>query len=216
MAYFPFFIDIRNKECLVIGGGTVAYRKIAALLEFDAGITVIAPKVCQEVEALQDRIRLILREYRETDLKQVFMVIAATNDPLLNSTIAKACRERNILMNAVDELENCSFLFPAYIKQGEITVGVTTSGSSPLLAGYIKKILREAIPDYFEELVHILGKYRKLMKERIRDAKKRSAAIRELTEHGIRNGGLLTEEDMEDILHRQRELGEEADFEENH
>lgn len=216
MAYFPFFIDIKNKECLVIGGGTVAYRKITALLEFDAKITVIAPKVCRKVEALKDRIRLILREYRETDLEHAFMVIVATNDTLLNSTIAKACMDRKILMNAVDELENCSFLFPAYIKQGDITVGVTTSGSSPLLAGYIKKILREAIPDYFEEFVRILGQYRKWMKERICDAGKRSAALRELTELGIRNRGLITAEDVEDILHRQGELGEEADLEEYH
>ncbi len=216
MAYFPFFIDIKNKKCLVIGGGTVAYRKIAALLEFDAQITVIAPKVCQEVKALQDRIKLILREYRETDLEDVFFVIAATNDSLLNSTISKACFERNILINAVDELENCNFLFPAYIKQGNITVGITTSGNSPLIAGRLKRILREAIPDYYEELVNILGEYRKLFKERICDTEKRSAALRELTELGIQQQGLITTEDAKGILYRQEALGKETNLEEDH
>jgi siroheme synthase-like protein len=216
MAYFPFFIDIKNKKCLVIGGGTVACRKIEALLEFEANITVIALKVCQEVKAMQDRIRLILREYRDTDLDNAFFVIAATNDTLLNSAIAKACLERNILINAVDELENCSFLFPAYIKQGNITVGITTSGSSPLLAGHIKRSLREAIPDYYEELVNILGGYRKSIKERIGDTGKRSAALRELTELGIHKQGLITAEDVDRIIERQAVLGREANLEEDH
>jgi siroheme synthase-like protein len=216
MAYFPFFIDIKNKKCLVIGGGTVACRKIEALLEFETNITVIAPKVCQEVKMMQDRIELMLREYRDTDLDNAFFVIAATNDTRLNSAISKACLERNILINTVDELENCNFIFPAYIQQGNITVGITTSGSSPMLAGHIKRSLREAIPDYYEELVNILGGYRKSIKERIGDIGKRSAALRELTELGIQRQGLITAEDVERIIDRQEALGREDNLEEDH
>lgn len=213
MAYFPFFIELKNKKCCVVGGGMVAYRKIAALLEFDADITVISPVLCEDIRKLGDRLHIIPRACEEKDIEDAFLVIAATDDGKVNAGIAKACRDRKILVNTVDEIENCSFLFPAYVKRGDISIGVTTSGKSPAMAGVIKKAILEALPGYYEALVDALGKYRDYVKERVSSSVERSAIFKELASVGMKKKGKIIKADVELAIrgqeHKERAKEEE-------
>lgn len=200
MAYFPFFVDIKNKKCLIAGGGKVAYRKILALLDFEADITVVAPVVIDEIRALDDRIHIRMGEYEEKDLEGTFFIIAATNNSDMNARIAADCRKRNLLVNAVDEIDKCDFLFPAYIKKGNISIGVTTSGHSPVMAGHIRKEVSERLPDFYEVLVDTLGSYREYVKNTVATESKRADIMKELARIGIENKGRLTESDLRAVI----------------
>ncbi len=205
MAYFPFFIEVKDKKCIVFGGGPVAFRKILALLEFEANITVIAPAICGEIAELGDKIILCFREYKKKDIADAFFVIAATGDRTVNSAIAKACRDKKILINVVDVMEECDFLFPAYVKKGRISVGITTSGSSPLMAGRIRKAIDQELPDYYEEVVDSLGSYREYIKKTILSEHKRAEVWKELADICIEKKCRLTSEEVEAVLARYTE-----------
>lgn len=203
MAYFPFFVNIKNKKCYIFGGGMVAYRKVEALLEFEADITLISPKVCDEILNLKDKLQIIHRKYREEDIDDAFFVIAATDDQKVNSDISEACMKRNILVNVVDELKECSFLFPAYVKKGDISIGITTSGKSPVMAGRMKKMIQDILPDYYETLVDTLGGFRAIIKEKIASAKVRSEIFKELAHIGVKNAGKVTMDEVDTLIKKQ-------------
>ncbi|HHV10916.1 MAG TPA: bifunctional precorrin-2 dehydrogenase/sirohydrochlorin ferrochelatase [Clostridiales bacterium] len=197
MAYFPFFVDLKGKECYVFGGGAVASRKALALLEFEAEVTVVAPKVCDEIWQRREKVMVLLREYREEDLDHAFFVIAATDRAEVNARISKACDERGLMVNRVDQPESGSCLFPAYIRQGDITVGVTTSGKSPVVAGRIKKLVESQIPAYYQGLVQVLGNCRELVKQRVPSERVRARIFKRLVDLGEEKEGNLTQEDIE-------------------
>lgn len=200
MAYFPFFVDLEGKRCLIAGGGCVAYRKVLVLLEYQPHITVIAPHICRELEALDRRITLERREFQEKDMKQADLVIAATSDQLVNRQISRLCKELRIPVNVVDVREECSFIFPALIKEKDITVGISTGGKSPTVARYLKQTFSDAIPDCLEELVEELGSYRDMVKCQVPSLKARTAIFKELARIGILNGGRLTEDQVKEVI----------------
>lgn len=127
MAYFPFMMDIERKDCLVVGGGKIACRKVTDLLQFGARVTVIANEICQEIRKVSleeaSHVGLVDRPFMESDLTGRFLVIAATNDEELNRRISKNCMDLGILANAVDIKDACSFIFPAMIKQDDLVEG---------------------------------------------------------------------------------------------
>lgn len=115
MAYFPFYIDIENKNILVVGGGTVALRKIEKLSHFKPSITVVSPKICREI--LKFNVKAVEREFDDNDLNGAFCVISATDNEQVNSHIFELCKEKNILVNTVDDKEKCGFIFPALVQK---------------------------------------------------------------------------------------------------
>ena len=137
MAYFPFYIDIENKNILVVGGGTVALRKIEKLSPFKPSITVVSPKICEEI--LKFNVKAVEREFDDNDLSGTFCVISATDNEQVNSHIFELCKEKNILVNTVDDKEKCGFIFPAIVQKNSVTAGITTSGKSPIYAKYLKE-----------------------------------------------------------------------------
>ena len=201
MAYFPFFVDLKDKKCLVVGGGEVALRKTAALLEFEAEVHVIAPIISDKICCLGDMVILYRRQYQEADLKGALCVIAATDDAGLNRMIFEQCTDRGILVNVVDVCDQCGFFFPAYLRQGPVTVGVTTSGSSPMLAGRIKKQIAQALPDY-SQTARTLGKYREYVKKNVPEQTQRNAIIREMTQFAVDENKTLTDEAVRTIINR--------------
>ena len=118
MAYFPMFIELQNAPVLVIGGGKVALRKVQKLLPYGANITVVAPKMEEELEEISEVVK-IHREFDSSDLQSCpTMVIAATDQEEVNEEISRICKEHNIPVNVADDVENCSFLFPSLVKKG--------------------------------------------------------------------------------------------------
>lgn len=203
MAYFPMFVDLKNQPCIVIGGGIVAYRKIKALLEFEAKVTAVALRFCDSILQLE-MLERKQKNYETTDIENAFLVIAATDDNILNERISRECRERKIPVNVVDKKEECSFIFPAYVKKGDITAGVTTSGKCPLISGKIKNKIDEVIPDYLEELVTYLGSIREDIKSTFEDEESRKRVISQLIELGCNKHGKIQDEDVKKIMEEEK------------
>ncbi|RGJ70834.1 bifunctional precorrin-2 dehydrogenase/sirohydrochlorin ferrochelatase [Eubacterium sp. TM05-53] len=129
MAYFPFFIDITDCKALVVGSGPIAQNKIKILKEFGAKVTVLSKQENSDVT----------KEFEIEDLDGFNIVVAATNDSQLNHKISLECKKRNILVNAVDQKEDCTFIFPSYIKQKDVVAAFSSSGKNPVLCQYLKK-----------------------------------------------------------------------------
>lgn len=163
MAYFPFYIDIENKNILVVGGGTVALRKIEKLLPFKPSITVVSPKI--SIEILRLNVNTINREFADGDLENVFCVISATDNEQVNSHIFELCKEKNILVNTVDDKEKCGFIFPALVQKNFVTVGITTSGKSPIYAKYLKEQFLNMLENTNSDTAETLWQYREYIKE---------------------------------------------------
>lgn len=163
MAYFPFYIDIENKNILVVGGGTVALRKIEKLLPFKPSITVVSPKI--SIEILRLNVNTINREFADGDLENVFCVISATDDEQVNAHIFDLCSAKNILVNTVDDKEKCGFIFPALVQKNSVTVGITTSGKSPIYAKYLKEQFLNMLENTNSDTAETLWQYREYIKE---------------------------------------------------
>ena len=205
MAYFPFFVDIEGKRCLIAGGGAVACRKALTLMDYGPDIIVVAPQVIPEMERLikesKGKLTWCCREFVESDLEKMDFVIAATSDEGLNRQISVWCRERKIPVNVADNQEECSFIFPALMKDGEITVGISTGGSSPALARYLKETLKEAIPGGLGSLAKQLGSYRDMVREKVDSLPVRRSIFKTMSEEGIRQGD-YTREQADELIER--------------
>ncbi len=150
MNCFPFMIPVEGRRCLLVGGGKVAARKAEKLLPFGVNLVLCAREVCSELTALG--VKAAASEYGDFLLEGMDFVIAATDDAALNGQVASDCRRRNIPVNSVDDKENCDFYFPALIHRGPVTIGITTGGASPALAGALREYLDTLLPKNLEEL----------------------------------------------------------------
>lgn len=147
MNYYPIYLNLKNKQCVLIGGGTVGYRKALKLIEAGADLTIISPALCSELMSLacDNKFTHINRRYQSGDLDNAFIAITATNDESLNAIISK---EAICPINAVDMPEYCTFILPSIIQKGDLNIAVSTSGVSPALA----RTLRLQIEDYIEKI----------------------------------------------------------------
>ncbi len=198
MAYFPFFMDLKGREGLVVGGGAVAARKIGKLLPYGPRLTVAAPEILPEIEELPG-LTLLSRVFDPAMLEGKFFVIAATDDREANREIAALCRERGTLVNAVDDKEQCTFLFPALVKRGDLTVGVSTAGASPSAAAWVKRRVDEAVPEDFGELLDYLASLRSMVRARVPEAR-RAAVFSRLFSVCLEGGFPLEEAALEAVL----------------
>lgn len=182
MAYFPFFIDIGGKNGLIAGGGRIALHKLQKLLPYGAALTVVAPEVSELLEqtALKNDIRVIRRKFEPSDLTGMCFVIAASDDAGVNAEIARLCKERGILVNVVDDKNACSFLFPALVKEGSLSIGISTEGTSPETAAALRSRIASMIPADMDEILAYLGSLRPLAKKYIRDDGRRAAFLKDM------------------------------------
>ena len=167
MKYFPLFLDINKRHCLVIGGGSVASRKVKSLLKSGAVVTLIAPDIIPEINDLakQDKIQIVLREYQESDLVRAFLVIAATNNVNINQQIADQANAANILVNVADNPDLGSFIFPSVVDRSPVTIAISTGGASPVFARQLRMRLDTMIPKSSGALAAITEEYRELVKQ---------------------------------------------------
>lgn len=201
MAYFPMFVQLKNKKCLVIGGGRIALRKIEVLKDFEADVTVIAPEMIPQIRQI-DKIRRIFRTFMEEDFKEAELVVAATNDPKVNSEISKICMQRKIPVNAVDQKEDCSFIFPSYVKEGEVVAAFSSGGQSPLITQYLKEKIKPDLNKELGQLAQILGSLRKIAKSCIATEQERKAFYKELLQIGLKDIDSLEEQRINEIIQK--------------
>ena len=201
MAYFPFFIDLDGKEGLIVGGGTVALRKAEKLLPYGPNLTVLAPEILTELKNM-DGITCLEIPFTPAVLQGKDFVIAATDDAELNRSIAESCQTRRVLVNVVDDPENCGFLFPALVKRGQLSVGISTGGASPSAAVYVKKRVTEYLPEHLEEILDYLSSTREQIKAALPE-ERRSAAFKKLFDACMDVGRPLTEAELHDLLQKE-------------
>ena len=156
MAYFPMFVSLENRACLIVGGGRVASRKCRGLLAFGAEVTMVAEWFAETKDgAMQEPgLNRIRRRVREADLaaQDWALVIAATNDRQVNQQVAAYCRKQGIPVNVADCREECDFFFPAYCVEGAVVAGIGTSGISPKMASALPQLPESAPPEWIAEL----------------------------------------------------------------
>lgn len=151
---FPIFVSLKDKPCLVVGGGAVAKRKCETLLEYGARVMVVAKALRADFSGLAEgtctqkdvSVQLFVRPFEPEDLNGQMLVFLATEDETLNREIVSLCHERHIWVNVADIPELCDFYFPALVRRGDVVVGISTGGSSPALAGKMRSELDKVLP----------------------------------------------------------------------
>lgn len=184
MAYFPFFVDIGGKNGLIVGGGRIALHKLQKLLPYEAVLKVVAPDVLEELwqTALEKDICVIKRKFEPSDLDGMCFVIAASDDMEANAEVGRLCRERNLLVNVVDDKEACSFLFPSLVKAGNLSIGISTEGTSPEVAAELRGRAAAMIPSDMDAILAYLGSLRPLAKAHIQDSGRRAAFLKDMAQ----------------------------------
>jgi len=162
MAYFPMFIDFSGKKILVVGGGNIASEKLEKLVNFTKEITVIAKDLnSYSYKIIKEHcLTLYQRPYQKGDIQGFDIVIVATDSEAMHKEIFKESRNLHILVNSVDNTEYCDFIFPSYIKRGDLTVAFSTSGASPAFAKHLRRYFEAIIPEGVEEFLSKLKNLR--------------------------------------------------------
>lgn len=201
MAYFPMFVQLKKKKCLVIGGGKIALRKIHVLKDFEAEVTVIAPEMILQIRQMNDICR-IFRSFMEKDFDEADLVVAATDDKEINHKINQICRQKKIPVNAVDQKEDCSFIFPSYVKEGEVVAAFSSGGQSPVITQYLKKKIKPDMTEELGQIAQILGGLRTLAKSCIATEQQRKAFYKELLQIGLEDIDSLEEQRINEIIQK--------------
>lgn len=198
MGYFPFYIDIENKKCIIVGGGKIALQKLRKIILFNPDITVIAPNICDEIKKIG--VKTECRKFIDKDIKNAFMVISATDDEKLNAHIFELCRAENILVNTVDDKEKCGFIFPSIIKKEDVTIGITTSAKSPLYAKYLRQQIEDVLDGINPKIIDILSKYRPIIKAKINSECLRKRANEKILDLCINSEKLPDDEQIYNMI----------------
>ena len=145
--YFPMFVNLENKNIVVVGGGNIATRRVKTLLKFTRNITVIAPQMTMELQELgkTGQIVTVFRPVKRTDFKQAYMVIAATSEWKINDEIYRICKQEGIYVNVVSDKEKCDFYFPGIFMQDDLVVGITASGLDHKKARRLREEIEKAL-----------------------------------------------------------------------
>lgn len=166
--YMPISVSLKDRKCLVVGGGEVALRKIDTLLNYDCHLTVIASEPLEKIEYYAEKGKLILktREYQSPEASSYGIVISASNSKELNRTVYDDCKNAGIPVNVVDSPEICDFIFPAVVRRNLLTVAVSTDGKAPFLSGHLRLILEGIFPDRWDRIAKLAAEFRRKVRKR--------------------------------------------------
>ncbi len=187
MRHFPLFLDLHDQPVEVVGGGSVAARKVALLRRSGAQVRVIAPELCSELQALVERgeLRWLADEFRAELLQPARLVIAATDDDQVNAAVAAAAKARGIIVNAVDQPALGDAIVPAIVSRGELTVAIGSGGQAPVLARRLRARIESLLPTRTGDLLALLSKHRGQIRERYPDLGQRRRWYDELLDGEI-------------------------------
>jgi precorrin-2 dehydrogenase/sirohydrochlorin ferrochelatase len=163
MNYYPVNLDLRGRPCLVVGGGRVAGRKVGTLLDCEARVTVVSPRLdpALQVLAREGALAWVARPFCPEDLDGIRLVIAATDQPRVNRAVAEEARRRSIWCNVVDQPAAGTFILPSLVRRGDLMLTVSTAGRSPALARHLRKELEARFGDEYDRLLRLLGALRR-------------------------------------------------------
>jgi len=162
MRYYPIFLDIKDKPCVVIGGGNVAERKVISLLDAGARVVVISPVLTPALKKLarEKTINYCPKSYEEGDLKGFFLAYSATDNSSVNRKVFNEAKREGILLNVVDVPKLCNFIVPSVVDRGDLLIAISTSGKSPAMAKKIRQRLEKEFGREYAIFLNIMGKVR--------------------------------------------------------
>ena len=187
MRYYPIHLDITNRNCLVVGGGSVGTRKVQTLLSCGARVTVISTEASAQLlkQTEAGSITLKKRPYRTADLEDMFLVIGATDDEKLNRRISSDAEKRNTLCNIADRPEKCNFILPSIVNRGDLVITISTSGKSPALAKKMRKALENQFGDEYAHFLILMGIIRKKLLRQSHEPEAHKPLFNTLIEGGL-------------------------------
>lgn len=187
MRYYPVNLDIRDRECLVVGGGSVGTRKILTLLECGARVTVVSPKISDAIKELPKEYPIAVREreYFPSDLKGMWLVIGATNNKEVNQQISKDAAKAGILCNIVDCPQECTFVLPAIVKQGDLVIAISTSGKSPAFAKRLRQRLSGEFGPEYGKFLDVMGTIRQKLLQQGKSLEEHRQTFEQLIDEGL-------------------------------
>lgn len=166
--YYPICLDVYGKRCVVIGGGTVALRRVKALLEHGADVKVVSPFLCPELDELAraNIIKAHRNNYKPKDIEDAFLVVAATDEKGTNEEIIDEARRQNTLVNAVNRQGISDFIVPSYFRRGSLTIAISTNGNSPALSRKLRTSLEQGFSEEYTHLTDLIREVRSKFKKR--------------------------------------------------
>ncbi len=182
--FYPILINLQRFDCLVVGGGKVAYRKVLSLLKFNADITVVSPRISSPIIELarRNRVRLIKKFYSAKILEDYGIVFCATNNPATNRAVRKDCTEKGILVNVADVPALCDFILPANVIRGDLTISVSSQGKAPFFSKEMKNKIEQLISPVYEDIFRLAGEFRKkILSDKKIDSNSRTRILKHFT-----------------------------------
>lgn len=181
--YFPVFLHLRGKKCLVVGGGEVATRKVKSLLAAKARVLIVSPRCSDQLQKLEklQQVKLIRKAYRQIYLRGVFLVIAAAGEREVNQQVWRDCLSRRLLVNVADDPCVGNFFMPAVVSRGSLSLAISTEGRSPAFARRLKEELEQQYGPEYGEYLEVLGDLRERVKARVKDPVSRRRLFQEIS-----------------------------------
>lgn len=175
MNYLPIFIDIKQKPCLVVGGGDIALRKINLLLKANAAVTCVSKECCDGIEKLvkNNQITYIEKAFEVSDIDRQVLIVSATDDSTLNTHVSELAKVANIPVNVVDSPDLCSFIMPSIVDRSPIVIAISSAGKAPVLARLIRAKLESTIPHAYGKLAELAGNFRDQVKAKFNNIEDR-------------------------------------------
>lgn len=208
MAYFPLFVNLKNKEVLVIGGGEASFQEISRFLVFEANIVIMAGEISQPLqllgEAYAKKIRIVQTPPTIEAIQQLeanpTLVVCTLNDVALNTAIYAYFKDRHVLVEDASSSARCDFIFPAIVKRGDVVCGISSSGKSPHVSQFIKSLLESNIPENISQINEHMNEIRKAVKQSISDPAKRTMALQAIFTRLIEDDNQTPDYEIDGII----------------
>ncbi|MDQ4076384.1 MAG: bifunctional precorrin-2 dehydrogenase/sirohydrochlorin ferrochelatase [Chloroflexota bacterium] len=187
MQYYPVYLDLRGRPCVVVGGGRLAEEKVKGLLEAEADVTVVAPRLTNQLQrwAEAGHIRQVARPYVSGDLAGAFLAISTLNKPEVNEQFWEEVVERNILANVMDDLPHCNFIAASIVRRGDLAITISTSGKAPALAIRLRQWLERELGEEYARFLELAGSLRAPLAERFPPFEERKRRWYELVDSEV-------------------------------
>jgi len=202
MSYYPVFLQLEGTSALVVGGGDVAQRKVETLLSYGASISIVSRELAPELKKRVENgsVRFLGRKMADAFFDGVFLVIAATDDPELNHRVSQGAQSRGILVNAVDQPADCTFIVPSIVQRGDLMIAISTSGKSPAFAKKIRKELETEFGPEYAAFLTLMGELRSALLGRGRPQEENSRIFHAVVASDILSA--LAQNDMKAVSER--------------
>lgn len=192
MRYYPAFLDLQGKPCVVVGGGAIAWRKAKSFLACGARVTVISPDAVKPLQALSRRRRIVWqrRRFRPGDADRAFVIVAATDDQTVNRAVFARAAARQRLVNVVDQPARCTFIVPSIMSRGALTMAISTGGASPALSKWLRRDLAARYGATFPKILERMRGHRAAVHAQTAAPRARKRQLETLLQDELRRAGV--------------------------